>query len=466
MGELDAVPAAEIERAIASPLPPTEAEGLARTAPWFIDGVVSDLRERYTPEALHRDGLELVTSLDPRMQRAAEAAVAETLASLKQSNPELFRGTGRPEIALLALDPRDGAIRALVGGSDYGKSQFDRARVATRQPGSAFKPIVLAAAIADRWPDLRPFTLVDDSPLSVPGAGPGGSAWTPQNWDDRFLGPIPLRVAVEKSRNLPFVRLGMSIGLDEVVSTAEAMGIRTPLRPLPSLSIGAQEVTLLDLAIAYGTLAADGSRTVPRMLEGVRSRNGAWMERTLPERGTGIDPRVARQVTAMLQGAVERGTAKGIRAAGFALPVAAKTGTSNESHDAWTAGYTPDLVVVVWVGFDQNRDLGLSSTRAAVPLWSRFMIAVEPYLSGEPFPVGPTAAEPLEEAATDEAAPPGRLDPRLPGLPRPPGLKPPGKRADKPPKKLAPRKKTRAELEREDRRRRRDEAAAAAEMSR
>lgn len=470
MGELEAVPAADIESALAAPLPKTEAQGLARTAPWFIDTVVSDLRTRYTPEALHRDGLELVTTLEPRMQQAAEKAAKDTLAALRKSNPDLFKG-GSPELALVAMDPRDGAIRALVGGADYGRSQFDRSREAKRQPGSAFKPIVLAAALADSWPRLRPGTLVDDSPLSVPGAGPRGSAWKPRNWDNRFLGPIPLRVAVEKSRNLPFVRMGMNVGLDEVITTAQAMGVKTPLRALPSLSIGAQEVSLMDLAVAYGTLANDGVRPVPRMLEGVRAREGAWLERTLVERGTGIDPRVSRMVTAMLQGAVERGTAVGIRRAGFELPVAAKTGTSNDSRDAWTVGYTPDLVVVVWLGFDQDRVLGLSSTKAAIPFWSRFMVEVEPLLSGRRFPVGPTPAPEeaaAEEAAADEAATkkaPKTKRPKFappPPLPKPPALRPPG-RTKKGATKSRP---NRAELEREDRRRRRDEEAATRRMGR
>ena len=456
MAELEAVPADDIQDALTSPLPTTNARGLARTAPWFIDGVVSDLRERYTPEALHRDGLELVTTLDPLMQRAAEKSAKATLSSLERSHPNLFEGAS-PEVALIAMDPRDGAIRALVGGADYGRSQFDRAREARRQPGSAFKPIVLASSIAARWPSLRPGTLVEDSPLAVPGAGPRGSAWKPKNWDNRFLGPIPLRVAVEKSRNLPFVRLGMADGLDEVVSTAEAMGIGTPLRALPSLSIGAQEVTLLDLAVAYATLAADGVRPVPRMLEGVRARDGSWLERALPERGTGLDPRVTRMVTAMLQGVVERGTARGIRRAGFKLPLAAKTGTSNDSRDAWTAGYTPDLVVIVWVGFDQDRTLGLTSTRAAVPFFTSFLQEVEPLLAGRKFPIGPTPAGPPEAKSPDT---PGTTS-RAAGLPKPPTLRrppAPDGAANRSTKNV---QRSRAELKREDRRRRRQEAAAA-----
>jgi penicillin-binding protein 1B len=249
----------------------------------------------------------------------------------------------------------------------------------------------------------------------------------------------------------------MADGLDEVVSTAEAMGIGTPLRALPSLSIGAQEVTLLDLAVAYATLAADGVRPVPRMLEGVRARDGSWLERALPERGTGLDPRVTRMVTAMLQGVVERGTARGIRRAGFKLPLAAKTGTSNDSRDAWTAGYTPDLVVIVWVGFDQDRTLGLTSTRAAVPFFTSFLQEVEPLLAGRKFPIGPTPAGPPEAKSPDT---PGTTS-RAAGLPKPPTLRrppAPDGAANRSTKNV---QRSRAELKREDRRRRRQEAAAA-----
>jgi penicillin-binding protein 1B len=383
MRELQAAPDAEIEAALAAPLDfmPEESSRFRRSAPWFVDAVVGGLGDRYSAEALHRDGLELVTTLDPRLQSAAEAAVREGLSELLRGHPSLA-GVG-PQAALLAMDPRTGAVRAMVGGADYGQSQFNRALQARRQPGSAFKPVVLAAAIGERWPRLGPRTLVLDAPITVPGAGPGGRDWTPKNHDDKALGLITLRRAVLESRNLPFVRIGLNVGPQKLMSTARAMGIESSLRPVPSLAIGGQEVSVQELAVAYATLAAGGRRPVPRLLEGVRDSEGRWLERALPDAQDAIDPRVTAVVTRLLEAVLDEGTARGVRAAGFTLPAAGKTGTTNEARDAWMAGYTDDLVVVVWVGADQDRPLGLGSTAAAVPIWSRFMRAVEPWLNGQ-----------------------------------------------------------------------------------
>lgn len=418
MLHLEAASPEAVAAARATPVTVGPARAVARTAPWFVDRVVGTLGDRYTPEALHRDGLELVTTIDPRLQAIAEEAVRDWRSSLKGRAASLFDGPG-PEVALLALDPRDGAVRALVGGVDYGRSQFDRATDARRQPGSAMKPIVLAAAIEARWPRLGPGSLVLDAPLTVAGAGPGGRDWKPGNWDDQFRGPMTLQRATELSRNPPFVRLGMNTGLDRVVETAHAMGITTPLRAIPSLSIGAQEVTPTELAVAYAALANGGRRVEPRVLEGVRDRDGGWLERAASGSDIGIDPRAAAAVTRILEGVVERGTGKQVREAGFTLPVAAKTGTSNESRDGWMVGYTPDLVTVVWVGFDQERSLGLSSTRSAAPLWTDFMVEAQPFLSGEAFdrPAGLASLldEELEPGAGTGIAPvPAPSDPLAP----------------------------------------------------
>lgn len=385
MLELDAMPSAEIEAARVEPIKFADGSGLRRRAPWYVDSLISELGNRYSPEALHRDGLELVASVDARLQTAAEAAVRQHLADLKRDYPELWSDGRGPEVALVALDVRTGAVRALVGGADYGRSQFNRATSAKRQPGSAFKPIVLAAAIGDRWPKLKARSIVDDRPLSVAGAGPRGTTWSPKNYDGKFLGPITLRKATEQSRNIPFVQLGLDIGAGRIRSAAEAMGVTTPLAAVPSLAIGAQEVTPLDLAAAMATLAAGGQRSEPRFLEGVRDRDGRWLERAMPSTTAAIDPRVAAAVTDILEGVVDDGTARGVRRAGFKLPLAGKTGTSNDARDAWMVGYSRELAVAVWMGYDNDKALGLSSTSAAVPLFASFLLEAEPFLSGEAF---------------------------------------------------------------------------------
>lgn len=432
MAELAALPADQIDRARRQDLTWARDSQLSRRAPWFMDELVAGLGDRYSPEALHRDGLVVVSTLDPRVQQAAEDAVDGHLRRLRQEAPELFGGKRHPELALVAIDPRNGAVRALVGGSDYKRSQFDRAAHGQRQPGSAFKPIVLAAAIGDRWPDLGPVSLVDDTAIRIPGAGPGGADWSPRDFDDRELGEITLRQATLQSRNLPFVRLGQELGAERVRSVARAMGVSADLAAVPSLAIGSQEVSPLDMAVAFATLAAGGLRPHPRFLEGVRDRNGDWLERAMPRSDAAIDPRVAAVVTGLLQAVVDDGTAQGVRRAGLRIPVAGKTGTSNDARDAWMVGYTPDLAVAVWMGFDEGEPLGLASTRAAVPLWADFMVRVEPLLSGEDF-----------------AVPRGTADAGRRGADRP--------RSDH---------LRRKELEREDEERRRIEEEAARQMSR
>ena len=382
---LEALPIEQLEQARAQEVTWASRPRLQRRAPWFVDALVAELGDRYSPEALHRDGLSVVSTLDPRLQAAAEEVVAGHYRRLRSSDPELVAGSQTPQVALVALDPRTGAVRALVGGADYGASQFDRVNSGRRQPGSAFKPVVLAAAIGDRWPALGPASIVDDRAISVAGAGAGGRAWQPRNYDGKLQGLISLRRATEQSRNLPFVHMGIDIGPERIRSVAEAMGVTAPLAAVPSLSIGSQELSPMDLATVYATLANGGLRSRPHFLEGVRDREGSWLERTLPRTEAAIDPRVAAVVTDLLEGVIDEGTARGVRRVGLTIPIAGKTGTSNDARDAWMVGYTPDLVVAVWMGFDEGRALGLSSTRAAVPLWADFVNEAEPLLGGRAF---------------------------------------------------------------------------------
>jgi penicillin-binding protein 1B len=411
MIELEALPQETLLHALREPVRFADAEVARRNAPWFIDRVVESLGDRYAAEALHRDGLEIVTTIDARLQAAAERSVDEFLAALRTERPALWKGGPGPEVAVLALDPRDGAVRAMVGGANYAKSQWNRATEARRQPGSAWKPIVLAAAFDRLWPRVGPGSLVLDAPLSLPGAGPKGSAWQPKNYDDEFHGLMTVRKATEQSRNLPFVRLGQRVGAEAIAEAAYAMGVTSELAAVPSLAIGAVEVTPLELATAYATLANGGRRIAPRSLEGVRDREGGWLERAVEIGEPGIDPRVAAAVTDVLRGVIDDGTAKQVRADGLRIPAAGKTGTTNEGRDTWMIGYTPDLVAVAWVGYDEKRDLGLGSGQAAVPLWSRFLRAAEPFLSGEDF------ARPKERLLDEPLDPDVLLPPPIPARP-------------------------------------------------
>ncbi len=343
-------------------------------ARWYLDYLRRELGSGERPLSLDGAGLTVVSSLDPQVQRAAERAVSDGIQRLERIRPRLAKQTGPLQAALVALDPRSGDILAMVGGRSYGTSQFNRAADALRQPGSAFKPIVALAALDPRA-DV-PFTLAStlrDEPLAL--ETPAGM-WRPSNADREFLGPVRLRDALEGSRNVPFARLGLAVGPERIVETARRLGVESPLAPYPSLALGASEVTLLELTAAYAVLAAEGRRAPPRAVRAVLGREGEAIRPAELRRETVVSPAEAYVVTSALRGVVERGTGIGVRAAGYRGPIAAKSGTTNGSRDAWFVGYTPEVAVGVWVGFDDGTRLGLSGSGAAQPIFTDFLIRV------------------------------------------------------------------------------------------
>jgi penicillin-binding protein 1B len=369
----------EYERARRASLGLRRAAASSRTGRYFVDYVRDDLRDRLG-RAARAPGLSVFTTVDLGLQLAAEDAVREGLARLERDRPALRRRDQPLQAALVALDPRTGEIRAMVGGRDYGASQFNRAVQARRQPGSAFKPIVALAALADRSHTLA--SVLADEPLSV--ETPVG-LWEPVNYDREYRGPVSLREALERSLNVPFARLGLEIGPERIVRTARRLGIESPLRPVPSLALGAAEVTPLELARAFGVLAAEGQLAESHGVVGVFRGNGKrrtggathGLPGPVPQFPYPVsrefDPAETYLVTSALEGAVERGTGRGLRSYGYWGPVAAKSGTTNEHRDAWFVGYTPSLVVAVWVGFDDGRGTGLTGSRGALPIVARFL---------------------------------------------------------------------------------------------
>jgi penicillin-binding protein 1B len=354
----------------------------ARAGRYFVDYAAEQLRARHGNDVL-TGGLSVFTTLDAGLQQLAEEAVREGLARLEAEASYLTDGEPL-QAALVALDPRSGEVLALVGGRDYGASQFNRAVYAHRQPGSSFKPVVALTALArqgeDDERDGPPFTLatlLDDEPLSV--ETPAG-LWQPVNYDGRFRGPLTLREALERSLNVPFARLGLAVGPERIVQTARRLGIESRLNPYPSIALGAFEVTPLELTRAYGVLAAGGYRAEPHVTLGVLTPASEILERQELRRERAYSAAEAYLVTSALRGAVERGTGRGLRRFGFRGVVAAKSGTTNDFRDAWFIGYTPTLVVGVWVGFDDGRSIGLPGSRAALPIFARFLRgAVAPY---------------------------------------------------------------------------------------
>jgi penicillin-binding protein 1B len=344
-----------------------------RDARFFLDALRRELPHFYGEETLAREGLRIYSTLDLRLQRAASRVIREELARLEKSTRSLAPKNGqRLEACLVALRPQTGEVLALVGGRDYAASQFDRCTQARRPAGSLFKAFVYAAALepTSGAPTITLAGMLDDSPLAVPV---WRGTWTPQNFDHEFHGLVPVRTAFEKSYNVASARLGQALGIPRVREMAGRLGIESPLPNVPSLALGAGDVTPLELARAYATFASGGIRPRVRTFEDVIDTKGETLERQPIEFERVLDSGTAFLVTSLMEGVVDRGTGAGIRSAGVRGPVAGKTGTSNDERDAWFAGFTPEMVVVLWIGFDEPRSLGQASARIAVPIWARFL---------------------------------------------------------------------------------------------
>jgi penicillin-binding protein 1B len=364
-----------------SPSPPLR-------APYFVDTVRAQVEQAATDGPLAPAGLRIYTTLDPILQRAAEIAVVRGLDRLESQVPRLRRRdpAARLQAALVALDARTGEIRALVGGRDYGVSQFNRVTQARRQPGSAFKPFVYLAALGagprGEPPHLTAASLVEDRPLTVQT---GRDAWSPRNYENRFEGTVPVRRALEQSLNAATVWIAETVGIEAVVQAARRAGFTSELAAVPALSLGSFEVTPLELAAAYAPFANGGDRVTATVLRAVADREGSVIERTRAVPVPTIAPEEAFLLTHLLAGVIDHGTGAPARLLGIQGPVAGKTGTTNEGRDAWFVGYTPRLIVLVWVGFDERDVMRLSGAQAALPIWADFMRVALQVVPGEAF---------------------------------------------------------------------------------
>ncbi|MDX2167018.1 MAG: PBP1A family penicillin-binding protein [Deltaproteobacteria bacterium] len=370
-----AITDAEYETARAEPLRDTPPRGAGNAAPYFVDFLRGELQAAYPPELLTSRGLGIFTSLDLEIQRDAVEAVRDGLAALEKRYPRLAqRPDGqRLQAALVAVRPQTGGVVAMVGGRDYGSSQFNRAVQARRQPGSVFKPFVFLAAFeaASRGgPPLTPLTPLLDQPFDW--AYDGGT-WRPDNYGNRYLGEVPARTALEQSLNSATARLAERTGLPAILETAQRAGISSPLPAYPAVVLGAAEVTPFEVAQAYATIANQGLRAEARAASKVVDRQGQMVERRPLAVERAASPEAAFLTTMLMKGVLEHGTARAARAQGFTRPAAGKTGTTNDNRDAWFAGFTPDLVAVVWVGFDDGTPIGLTGADAALPIWTAFM---------------------------------------------------------------------------------------------
>jgi penicillin-binding protein 1A len=327
----------------------------------FIDSIL--------PDALKEGDVTVYTTLDVNAQRAADRAVLkQTTVVTRETQYAGNRVREAAQGALVALDPRTGDIRALVGGR-RSKRGFNRAFNARRQPGSAFKPFVYAAALRS---GMTPATLVDDEPVEV---AQGRNIWRPANYDDSYIGTITLAKALAVSSNAAAVRVSQTVGLSNVIQAARRNGIQSALPNYPAMALGAVDVTPLELVAAYAPFANGGLRVHPRLVRRIEAPDGTvlWSAEIAPA-DTVMDPRDAYQLTSMLRGVVDNGTARVVREMGVSGPIAGKTGTTNNADDVWFIGYTPSLVAGVWFGYDTPRPIAphASGGHLAAPAWAEF----------------------------------------------------------------------------------------------
>ena len=399
MVETGAITRAQADAAKATPLKLAPQNVEASDAPYFVDLIRDQLLAKYSENELNEDGYRLYTSLDPNLQKAAADAVDvgikradEQVKKLRTRRVRIAKGKyetkvlpgPRPQVALVAMDPHTGDVLALVGGRDYGFSQLNHA-VAKRPTGSIFKPFVYATAvnngITGDQPVLTPASLIDDSPTAFQY---GDDVYTPRNYKEEYHGQVSAEYALAMSLNNATVKVAEMVGYDKVAALAKAAGVSS-VKATPAMALGAYDATPMEMASAYTVFANNGERITPIMIKSVRDSNGDVVDNFQAQRMQVLDPRVAYVVTNMMEGVMNHGYGYAVRQAGFTAPAAGKTGSS---HDAWFAGFTSNLLCIVWVGYDDYSDIHLSGATLAAPIWAEFMkraVALPNYSDVKPF---------------------------------------------------------------------------------
>lgn len=359
----------------------TVPRALDAEAPYFVDMVGQQLAERFPDIMRTTQRIDVYTSLDLNLQRLAQNAVREGLNEVDKLLSRRKR-TQSAQAALIAVDPRTGEILAWVGGRSYNQSQYNRVLTARRQPGSVFKPFVYLAAFEkaaeEGRTDLTPATVVDDDPTTFLY---GDQTYEPRNYEDSYQGPVTLRRALAHSLNTATVKVAEMAGYDTVAALWKRMGTSTVPKPYPSIALGAFEATPFEIATAYTVFPNLGRLRPLHAIEQINTDYHEAAKPSWPASKAITRPETAYLVENMMRSVINEGTGAGVRAAGFALDAAGKTGTTNDLRDAWFVGFTPEILTVVWVGFDDNTGLGLSGAQAALPIWTSFMIRA---LSGHP----------------------------------------------------------------------------------
>jgi penicillin-binding protein 1B len=361
--------------AIDAPLTVAKGGSSSVEAPYFIDLVNDTLQQKFQDTDFASTGFRVYTTLDMRLQRAAVEAIRTGMASVDEQLKKQRRWKGKTppqaQVALVALDPHTGEVKALAGGRNYGVSQLNHT-IRQRQPGSIFKPFVYAAALnSGLTGNSNPITIstmVVDEPTEFRF---DNQVYAPKNFDGKFKGRITLRQALAESRNVPTVKVALLAGLDNVVDLANKAGMNYKIQPTPAVALGSYEITPLEAAGAYTIFANGGNYIKPSMISLVRDKDGKTAFKNKIESKQVLDPRVAYLTTNLMEEVMRTGTAAGVRARyKLNIPVAGKTGTS---HDGWFSGYTSELLCIVWVGIDDNSELDLEGAHSAAPIWAEFM---------------------------------------------------------------------------------------------
>jgi penicillin-binding protein 1B len=371
-----------LQAQLKTPIEPVGYSVYGKKAPYYIDYLRQQLEMLYKPEDLATLGLSIYTTLDSQVQMAAERALTEGLHRLEDKIPDLKRSSTDKSLqgAVVVMQPKTGHILAMVGGRNYNESQFNRVTQARRQPGSAFKPFVYLAGL-DKF---TPINILSNQPKTYLV---DGQVWEPKNFEPAAKAQVTVREAIENSYNLATVDLAMQIGLNPIIDTATRFGFSTSFEPYPSLALGAFEVIPLELARAYCVFAAEGIMTFPLALKAVADENGKVLEQRYLKVERLISGAKAFIINTLLQGVIDNGTGRSLKTFGINWPVAGKTGTTNNYRDAWFIGYTPDILALVWVGFDNGDSIKAAGSAAALPIWAELMNAIPQHISENNFRV-------------------------------------------------------------------------------
>jgi len=407
MLELGFINDRDFATAMKRPVKTIEAATYRRVAPYFTAALETELGEQFELEGPPLNGMAVYTGIELGLQECAESAIKTGLAQLEKSRPKLSKGEKHLEAALVALEPFSGLVKAWVGGRDFAASQFNRVNQGRRQIGSTIKPFLYLTALdrsLNSYKVASPVSILEDKPMAI--AQRSQVTWIPENYDHDFRGDVTLRYALENSLNMPAIYVAERIGVPALKNTLQNFALAEEIQEVPALALGALDTNLLRLTAGYGALANSGVHIQPRLYLSALAEDGERLASSEISEHPVADENAVYVLTNILQGVIERGTARTVRTRGFMREAAGKTGTSNDARDAWFVGFTPNMVAGVWVGFDDDTPTGLTGAVASAPIWADFMKCSAPFIPDVQFipPRGVTFVQ-LDRNSRERATP-------------------------------------------------------------